>query len=115
MCVYLFICPFFRFFLHFLCVYVCIYVLCVYICSCIYAKDRFLEKFGFFSVHRFFGDINYCRICKCLYIHMNNALGKTFTFFRNFLFEHFFMNERKKENKKRKKGEEEERKKRRNK
>ena len=36
-------------------------------------------------------------------------------FFQNFLFEHFFMNERKKENKKRKKGEEEERKKRRNK
>ena len=46
---------------------------------------------------------------------MNNALGKTFTFFQNFLFEHFLMNERKKENKKRKKGEEEERKKRRNK
>ena len=26
------------------------------------------------------GDINYCIICKCLYIHMNNALGKTFVF-----------------------------------
>ena len=69
----------------------------------IYAKDRFLEKLGFFLFIDFFGDINYCRICKCLYIHMNNALGKTFTFFRNFLFEHFFMNERKKENKNRKK------------
>ena len=39
----------------------------------------------------FFGDINYCRICKCLYIHMNNALGKTFTFFEIFYLNIFLL------------------------